>query len=89
MVAAGSARRCHSRGKDKAAGESPTPSKALTSPLRVELKAEVDLLEMGITGEDVHDPEVLHDHHAGEIDEGDVGLIVVLLPQLPGVDELG
>jgi hypothetical protein len=51
-------------------------------------KAQIDLLEMGIPREDVLNAEVLHDHHAGEIDEGDVRLVVVLLPHLPGPAEL-
>ncbi len=73
------------------------PSKPLTGPapprrsvcaLRVQPEAQVYVLEMMVSGEDVNDAEVLHDDHAGEIDEGDVWLIVILLPLTPGAAEL-
>jgi hypothetical protein len=47
-------------------------------------KAQVDLLEMRVTGEYLRDAEVLHDHHTGEIDEGDIRFVVILLAHLPG-----
>ena len=46
--------------------------------LRVQLEAEVDLPEMIVAGEYIHDAKVLHDDRAGEIDEGDVRLVVKL-----------
>jgi hypothetical protein len=54
----------------------------------LQLEAEVDLPEMVVAGEDVHDAEVLHDDHAREIDEGYVRLVVILLAHLPGAAEL-
>jgi hypothetical protein len=54
----------------------------------MQLKPQVDLPEMRIAREDVGDLEILHDYHAREIDKGDVRLILVFLPQLPGVAEL-
>src|SRR5438105_11425130 len=43
---------------------------------------------MSIAGEDVRDGEVLHYNHGGEIHEGNVGFVVVLLPKEPGAAEL-
>jgi len=43
---------------------------------------------MSVAGEDIGDAEILHHDHAGEIDKGNVWLIVVLLPHLPGAAEL-
>jgi len=57
-------------------------------PLRHDTKAEPDLLEVGITGQDLGDRQILHDDHGGEIDEGDAWLVVILLAQLPGAAEL-
>jgi hypothetical protein len=54
----------------------------------MQLKPQVHLPEMRIAAEDLRDLEILHDHHACEIDKGDVWLIVVLLPQLPSAAEL-
>jgi hypothetical protein len=54
----------------------------------MQVKAQVDLPEMRVAGEGVGNFEVLHDYHAREIDKGDVWLIAVLLPQLPGAVEL-
>ena len=55
----------------------------MSAPVRVQLrhdtKAEPDLLEMGIAGEDLGDRQILHDDHGGEIDEGDAWLVVILL----------
>ncbi len=51
-------------------------------------EAEIDVLEMRIAGENVGDAKILHHDHAGEINEGDVGFVVILLPQLPSVAEL-
>lgn len=47
-------------------------------------KTQVDLLEMRVAREDVGDSEILHDNHGREIDKGNVGLVGVLLPELPG-----
>ena len=51
-------------------------------------EAKVDVLKMGIASEDVHNIELLHHDHADEIHEGDVRLVVVFLPELPGTAEL-
>ncbi len=53
----------------------------------MQAKAEVDLPEMIIACENVYDAEILQDDHAGEIDEGYVRLVLVLLPQ--GVGKRG
>jgi hypothetical protein len=49
---------------------------------------QIHLPEMIVAGENVRDAEVLHDDHAGEIDEGNVRLIVILLAQVPGAAKL-
>jgi hypothetical protein len=43
---------------------------------------------MGISRENLGDPQVLHDDKGREIGERDVRLIVILLPQLTGSAEL-
>ena len=59
--------------------------KALGDPvLRIQFKSQIDLLKMGIAGENIRDAKILHDDHAGEIDEGDVRLIVVAQPKIVG-----
>jgi len=81
----------------EAASESSPPSKVLTGPrqaptlglrwpvgLKGATESPVHLLEMGVARENVVDAEVLHDDHTGEIDEGNVRLVVVLLPHPPG-----
>jgi hypothetical protein len=35
---------------------------------------------MRVAAEHVRDAQVLHGHHRGEIDKGDVGLVVEFLP---------
>lgn len=54
----------------------------------MKLKAQIDLLKMSIAGENVHDAHVLHDYHARQIDEGDVGLVVVTQSQVVGAAKL-
>jgi hypothetical protein len=46
-------------------------------------ETQVDLLEVVIAGKHVADSKVEHDNYAGEIDKGNVRLVVVALPQLP------
>jgi hypothetical protein len=55
----------------------------------MQAKAQVHLLEVSITREDVANAEVLHDDHAGEIDEGDIRLVVIALTQFPSAAKLG
>jgi len=43
---------------------------------------------MSVAGENVRNPQVLHDDHRREIDEGDIRLVVVFLAQFPGAAEL-
>jgi len=52
--------------------------------LWVQPEAQVDVVEMTVAGENVCDNEVLHDHHAGEIDKRDVWFVVILLAEFPG-----
>ncbi len=43
---------------------------------------------MGIAGENVRDPQILHDHHRREVHERDGGLVVILQSQLIGLLKL-
>ena len=51
-------------------------------------KAQIYSPEVLVPSEDINDAEVLHDHHAGEVDERNVRLVAELLPHLPGAAEL-
>jgi hypothetical protein len=55
---------------------------------RHDTKAEPDLLEMSIAGEDVRDRQILHHNHRREVHERDARFVVIPLPQLPGAAEL-
>jgi hypothetical protein len=56
--------------------------------LRVQPEPEVNLPEVIVVREDVHDTQVLHDDHTGEVAEGDIRLVMIFLAQLPGATEL-
>src|SRR5262249_8468266 len=55
---------------------------------RHQVKPQIYLPEVVVAGEDVGQAEVLHDDHGREVDEGDGGLVVVLLPHGPRPAEL-
>ena len=52
------------------------------------MEPKADLPEVGVAGKDIRDAQVLHDDNGGEIDEGNIRLVVVFLPQVPGPAEL-
>jgi hypothetical protein len=78
--------RCVSAAKQHRTG--PASPRDPAYVLGVQLEPEVDLPEMIVAREDVHDPQVLHDDRTGEIDEGDIRLVVILLANLLGAAEL-
>jgi hypothetical protein len=61
---------------------------ALACDLRVHLKPEIDLPEMIVARENARDAEFLHDHDAGEIDEGDIRFVLIFLAHVPGTAKL-
>jgi len=70
-------------------GSKPTATlSAQQDELGPQLEAQTDLGEVVVTGENLGDPQVLHDDHRGEVDEGDVRLVVIALPHLPSLVKL-
>ena len=56
--------------------------------LRNEPKPKIDLANMCVAGEYILDAEILHDHHAREINERNVGLVAILEPPSTGQLEM-